>query len=603
MLVPPRPGTSDVFWSLALQPKMVHVSPRLVPRARCRGVPIMLGRAGGRQQALAAVWMPGQHLTPWLLLVFCCLQVPPPLSGRAAGNCMGQHRILLKGCNAKHGFYVFKYVYSFSTRRNQTQIKKEEANSQSTVPGHRLGEDNSRRGPTEDGVAPERGDNGSTNAMENGTGLKPKNHSAPGIGGDAHIPRPGTGTRARGGVGVAGPTPASSEGSGDLDLVVEVEDGVSILPQGGRPGKAMAGNRTSVRSEDRNDGAPRGVPVEGATTAGRERAPATGGAGDEGSGEATVPGQEQKGDMRGTGMGGATLASITENMEDVQVDAKGVDEYTYIPDSGSVTVTHGKVGSTVRATSFTQISPDKDDEVNIFIGRANIHVGEQETTQASATVGNEDDSIPTAGTSSSLPGLGITAAHDGDDNGGLSAHGQPEGPATTATPSHRDSVISSPGDGRPTGDDDGATTTGDGEGLVAPGPWRVADGDVTIPVGAGLRGNGDDEVTAGRLGFPMPARDIARHRADVSAQDLSLKNIWHLVPEKGSGAGLVQQAAVAGFKFPDVGDVRQSGDEGRKPELLGANWLELLLGSLRALLSQPTPPAPEKGVLSQGQPY
>ncbi|NWW05890.1 OC116 protein, partial [Oreocharis arfaki] len=33
------------------------------------------------------------------------------------------HQILLKGCNSKHGFYIFKYVYSFSTRRNQTQIK------------------------------------------------------------------------------------------------------------------------------------------------------------------------------------------------------------------------------------------------------------------------------------------------------------------------------------------------------------------------------------------------------------------------------------------------------------------------------------------------
>ncbi|NXO63113.1 OC116 protein, partial [Phainopepla nitens] len=32
-------------------------------------------------------------------------------------------QILLKGCNAKHGFYIFKYVYSFSTRKNQTQIK------------------------------------------------------------------------------------------------------------------------------------------------------------------------------------------------------------------------------------------------------------------------------------------------------------------------------------------------------------------------------------------------------------------------------------------------------------------------------------------------
>ncbi|NXH46159.1 OC116 protein, partial [Dicaeum eximium] len=33
------------------------------------------------------------------------------------------HQILLKGCNTKHGFYMFKYVFSFSTRRNQTQIK------------------------------------------------------------------------------------------------------------------------------------------------------------------------------------------------------------------------------------------------------------------------------------------------------------------------------------------------------------------------------------------------------------------------------------------------------------------------------------------------
>ncbi|NXT12612.1 OC116 protein, partial [Prunella fulvescens] len=33
------------------------------------------------------------------------------------------HQILLKSCNAKHGFYIFKYVYSFSARRNQTQIK------------------------------------------------------------------------------------------------------------------------------------------------------------------------------------------------------------------------------------------------------------------------------------------------------------------------------------------------------------------------------------------------------------------------------------------------------------------------------------------------
>ncbi|NWH37577.1 OC116 protein, partial [Chloropsis hardwickii] len=38
-------------------------------------------------------------------------------------GCFLLHQILLKGCNAKHGFYIFKYVYSYSTRRNQTQIK------------------------------------------------------------------------------------------------------------------------------------------------------------------------------------------------------------------------------------------------------------------------------------------------------------------------------------------------------------------------------------------------------------------------------------------------------------------------------------------------
>ncbi|XP_064306922.1 matrix extracellular phosphoglycoprotein [Phalacrocorax carbo] len=447
-------------------------------------------------------------------LVFLCLlsivfstPVPPPLPGRAAGNCLGQHRILLKGCNAKHGFYIFKYVYSFSTRRNQTQIKKEEADSQSTVPSQRLGEDNARQGPTEDGTALERGDSGSTNVMENGTILKPQNHSAPGIGRDAHSPRPGIGMRARGGVSVMGPTPASSEGSGDLDLVVEVDSGVSILPHGGRPSEAVAGNRSGVRSEDRDDGVPGGVPEEGAMTTGREKTPATGGAGDEGSGEATIPGQGQEGIRRGTGTGGAALTSITEKMEDVQVDTKGVDEYAYIPDSGSVTVTRGKMGSSMRANSFTQISPDKDDEVNIFIGRANIHVREQETTEAGATVGSKDDGTTTVGTSSSLPGLGVTVAHDGDDGDGIPARRQPEGPATTATPSHGDSVTSSPGDGHPTGDhEDGATTIGDGDGPVATGPWRVPGGDVTIPMGTGIRGNGDDEARGegqrfeGRLG-------------------------------------------------------------------------------------------------------
>ncbi|XP_033920350.1 matrix extracellular phosphoglycoprotein [Melopsittacus undulatus] len=430
-----------------------------------------------------------------LLSTSLSIPVPPPPSGRAAGNCAGQHRILLKGCNAKHGFYVFKYVYSFSTRRNQTQIKKEEADSQSAIPGRQLGEDDARQGLTDDGTAPEHGGNGIMVVIENGTSPRPGNRSTAGTGRDAHRPRPGTGTRARGGVGIAGPTPASSEGSGDLDLVLEVDGGVSIVPQeGGHSGEAVAGNRSSVRSEDRDVGAPAGVPVEGAMTAGRERAPVTGGAVDEGSGEAIIPVQGQEGAIQGPGTGGAALASVTEKMEDVQIDAKGVDEYAYIPDSSSITITHGKVGSTPRTTSFTQISPDKDDEVNIFIGRANIHVGEQETTHAGATVGREDNGIHTAATRSPLPRLGVTVAHDGNDDDGIPSHRQPEGLTTTATPSHGYSITSSPRYGRPTGDDeDGATTIGVGEGSVTPGPLGFAGGDVTVPAGAGIHRNDDDD--------------------------------------------------------------------------------------------------------------
>ncbi|KAM9580866.1 matrix extracellular phosphoglycoprotein isoform 1-T1 [Guaruba guarouba] len=466
-----------------------------------------------------------------LLSTALSIPVPPPPSGRAAGNCAGQHRILLKGCNAKHGFYVFKYVYSFSTRRNQTQIKKEEANSQSAIPGHQLGEDDVKQGLTDDGTAPEHGGNGSMVVMENGTRLRPENGSTAGTGRDAHSPRPGTGARARSGVGIAGPTPASSEGSGDLDLVLEVDGGVSIVPQeGGRSGEAAAGNRSSVRSEDRDAGAPAGVPVEGAMTAGRERAPATGRAVDEGSGEATIPVQGQEGAMQGPWTGGAALASVTEKMEDIQIDAKGVDEYAYIPDSGSLTITHGKLGSTPRAISFTQISPDKDDEVNIFIGRANIHVGEQETTQAGATVGSEDNGIPTAATSSPLPRLGITVAHDGDDDDGIPSHRQPEGLATTATPSHGYSITSSPSYGRPTGDDeDGATTIGDGERSVTPGTSGFAGGDVTVPAGASIHRNDDDEVRGegqrfdGRPGLLVVTTPQSEADATIQAEGASIR--------------------------------------------------------------------------------
>ncbi|XP_068044174.1 matrix extracellular phosphoglycoprotein [Anomalospiza imberbis] len=432
-----------------------------------------------------------------LLSTALATPVPPPLPRRAAGNCVGQHRILLKSCNAKLGFYIFKYVYSFSTRRNQTQIKKEEADHQSVIPSHRLDKGNARQEPPvgSAGTAPEHSDNSSTEVIEYGIVFKPKNRSTPGISRDGPSPHPGTGTRARGSGGGMGPIPSSSEGSGDLDLVVEADDGVPILPQGEHPSEVVVGNRSSVRSEDKDDGAPRVVPVGGATIAGRGRAPTTRGAGGEGSGEATVSGQGQEGVKQGTGTGGIALSSVTEKMEDVLVDAAGVDEYAYVPDSDSVTITRGSLGSTDRANGFTQLSPGKDDEVNIFIGRANIHVGEQETTQAGVTVGRQNGSTPSVGSSSHLRRLDVTAAPSGDEDDSIPARRQPERLATTATPSRGDSVTSSFRDGRLTGEDEeGATTIGVDRGLVTPVPRRVTSGDITSPTVARIHRKDDDEV-------------------------------------------------------------------------------------------------------------
>ncbi|XP_037991810.1 matrix extracellular phosphoglycoprotein [Motacilla alba alba] len=464
-----------------------------------------------------------------LLSTALATPVPPPLPGRAAGNCVGQHRILLKSCNAKHGFYIFKYVYSFSTRRNQTQIKKEEADHQSIIPSHRLDEGNARREPPAGsaGTAPEHTagtapDNSSTEVIEYGIVFNPENRSTPGISRDGPSPHPGTGMRVRGSGGGMGPTPSSSEGSGDLDLVVEVDGSVPILPQGERPSEAVMGNRSRIRSENKDDDAPRVVPVGGAVTPGRGRAPTTRGAGDEGSGEATASGQGQDGVKQGTGTGGVALSSVTEKTEDVQVDAAGVDEYTYIPSSGSVTITRGSLDSTDSAHGFTQVSPGKDDEVNIFIGRANIHVGEQVTTQAGVTGSREKDGIPSVGSSRPLLRLDVTVAPSGDEDDSIPARRQHERLATTATPSHGDSITSSLRDSHLTGEDEeGATTIGVDRGLVTPVPWSVTSGDITIPTVASIYGKDDDEVRGeGQKSKGKPshvATTTPHHRGDMEA--------------------------------------------------------------------------------------
>lgn len=381
-------------------------------------------------------------------------------------------QILLKGCNTKHGFYIFKYVYSFSTRRNQTQIKvrgagggvgprgaptapcppspcppqKEEADEQSAVPVHQPGE--------EDGEAPVRG-SGGRYALEDGYSPKPENRSTPGSRRESHAPRLGASTH-------VGPTLASLEGSGDMDLVSleEVNGGEDILLQSIRPG----GPRGDSDGGDGSDGGVWGVLVDRAVTAGRERVSAARGAGDEGSGDVTTPGRGRAGSTGGMGTGRAAVSSVTEKEEDVHMDAEGVDEFAYIPDVGAITITRGLPGS----AGVTEITPE--DEVKIFIGRANIHMGEHGGTPGSTSASSEDGAVPTVGTTGPW--------------------GQPEGLAATDTPHHRDSITSSPGGGRSTENDgSGATAVPSGLGLMVPIPEGSTKGDVTVT--AVVNGHGD----------------------------------------------------------------------------------------------------------------
>uniref|UniRef100_A0A8C3CPI6 Matrix extracellular phosphoglycoprotein n=1 Tax=Cairina moschata TaxID=8855 RepID=A0A8C3CPI6_CAIMO len=415
------------------------------------------------------------------LLCFCLLgavlPTPVPLPPvRASGTCIGQHRILLKGCNTKHGFYIFKYVYSFSTRRNQTQIKKEEADEQSAVPVHQPEE--------EEGEAPVRG-SGGRYALEDGYSPKPENLSTPGSREESHAPRPGASTH-------VGPTLASSEGSGDMDLVSleEVNGGEDILLQSIHPG----GPRGDGDGGDGSDGGMWGVLVGRAVTAGRERVSAARGAGGEGSGDVTTPGRGRASITGGTGTGRTAVSSVTEKEEDVHMDAEGVDEFAYIPDVGAITNTRGP-GS----ASVTQVTPE--DEVKIFIGRANIHMGEHGSAPGSTSTSSEDGAVPTVGTTGPW--------------------GQPEGLATTDTPQHGDSVTSSPGGGHSTGSDgSGATTVPSGQGLVVPIPEESTKGDVTVT--AVVSGHGDHGDKARGEGPRSSGRPAVTTRAASSVASSGL---------------------------------------------------------------------------------
>ncbi|POI27775.1 hypothetical protein CIB84_008473 [Bambusicola thoracicus] len=344
--------------------------------------------------------------------------------------------ILLKGCNTKHGFYIFNYIYSHLMQRNQTQVKKEEGDHQGTIHGHWLGK--------VDGEAPGQGV-GSSHVPEDKDSPKPHSHITPASKGEGRALRPSTGDS-----NSVYPTSTSVEGSGDMGstLMGEIINGEDGLPQSTRPGgphgDGNGGNSVTL-----------GVLVDGAVTAGRERATDSEGAGSEGGSHATVPDQGQAGTM---GTGDSAITSVTKK-EDVHVDAEDIKEFTYIPDVDAVTITRGQDGE-------THISPE--DEVKIFIGRANIQVGENDSSMGSTGATSEANVIPTA----------VTAR----------PQGHPEESATMATLHHGDSVTSRPGGHPSVGNSgDGATAIHSGQELEAPSPWESTGGDATVTMAAGVQ--------------------------------------------------------------------------------------------------------------------
>ncbi|XP_045736747.1 matrix extracellular phosphoglycoprotein isoform X1 [Mirounga angustirostris] len=51
-----------------------------------------------------------------------------PQTEKTKEDCVEEQRITYKGHHEKHGYYIFKYVYTSSGRKNQTDIKQEEKN-------------------------------------------------------------------------------------------------------------------------------------------------------------------------------------------------------------------------------------------------------------------------------------------------------------------------------------------------------------------------------------------------------------------------------------------------------------------------------------------
>ncbi|XP_006018166.1 matrix extracellular phosphoglycoprotein [Alligator sinensis] len=174
-----------------------------------------------------------------LFSVVCTKPVFQPYPGKANENCVGQHRILVKTCNINNGFYLFKYVYTSSARKNQTQIMKGEEYDKSQVSDHQFKKEDESKKPSEDFQVQEGGEDRKY-LLENGTIRKPDSKSISdrqklvGVNGntsdwDARQIHSEVSVYKDDSEKGTGNTTVDIEGSGDLDFLDQIEGGVTVI--------------------------------------------------------------------------------------------------------------------------------------------------------------------------------------------------------------------------------------------------------------------------------------------------------------------------------------------------------------------------------------
>ncbi|XP_058923493.2 matrix extracellular phosphoglycoprotein isoform X1 [Kogia breviceps] len=112
-----------------------------------------------------------------LLLSSLTLAAPTlqPQAEKMKQDSVEEHRIMYKGHHEKHGYYVFKYVYTSSGRKNQTDVKQEEENKDNIALLHSGKKRNQEPAPKENIVQDKKKALSLPGTNENNKSTKPQN--------------------------------------------------------------------------------------------------------------------------------------------------------------------------------------------------------------------------------------------------------------------------------------------------------------------------------------------------------------------------------------------------------------------------------------------